>query len=107
MKQAIVKINSKQYAVFEGQEIKVDRLNEESGVFVLFYSDEKEILVGNPELKNVSVTLKKLKDLKDKKILVKRFKAKSRYHKTNGHRQPVSIIKVEKIVKREKKENGA
>ncbi|MFH1565802.1 MAG: 50S ribosomal protein L21 [bacterium] len=100
MKKAIIKINSKQYEVSEGMELKVDRVSEKNPkAEVLVYSDEEEILIGKPVLKEVSVELKTLKDFKDKKVLVKRFKAKSRYHKTKGHRQPVSIIKVEKIVK--------
>ncbi|MBU1016769.1 50S ribosomal protein L21 [Patescibacteria group bacterium] len=107
MKKAIVKINSKQYEVSEGTELKVDRVGKNPKVSVLFYSDERETLIGEPELKDVTVIIKTLKDLKDKKILVKRFKAKSRYHKTKGHKQPISIIRVEKIVKKGAKKDGA
>jgi len=107
MKKAIVKINSKQYEVSEGQELKIDRVGEKPEISVLFYSDDKDVLIGSPELSDVSVTVKKLKDLKDEKVVVRRFKAKSRYHKVKGHRQPISIVKVEKIVKKGAKKDGA
>jgi len=107
MKKAIIRINSKQFEVSEGQELKVDRLDEKPDVSVLFYSEDQEVLIGKPELKNVTVTFKVLEDKKDKKIMVKRFKAKSRYHKVRGHRQPISLVKIDKIIRKGEKANGA
>ena len=35
--------------------------------------------------------------MQDKKVNVGRFKAKSRYQKSKGYRQPLSVVKVESI----------
>lgn len=97
MKAAIILLNSKQYRVQEGQTLILDRVSEDFLVKTLFYMDDKEVLIGNPYLENISVKIKILENLKDKKILVRRFKAKSRYNKLKGHRQPISKILIERI----------
>lgn len=97
MKEAIILLNSKQYKVLEGQTLTLDRVGEDSLIKTLFYKDDNKVLIGNPYLKNVSVKIKVLENLKDKKILVGRFKAKSRYNKLKGHRQPISKIVIESI----------
>ena len=97
MKEAIVLINSKQYKVQEGQILILDRVGEDSLVKTLFYRDNEKVLVGNPFLSNIGVKIKILENLKDKKVLVGRFKAKSRYNKLKGHRQPISKILIERI----------
>lgn len=64
---------------------------------VLFYKDDVVTRVGKPYLEDVLVDLEKLEDKKDKKVMVARFRAKSRHRRKVGHRQPISIIKVKSI----------
>ncbi len=64
---------------------------------VLFYKSDEVTKVGSPYLEDVAVGLEKLEDKKDKKVVVARFRAKSRHRRKVGHRQPISVIKVKSI----------
>lgn len=96
---AVVKVGGKQYYVSEGSEIFVEKLNATEGDTVTFEQvlmlDNK---VGNPYLTGVTVSGAVLKNGKQKKIRVFKYKSKSRANrKTQGHRQPYTKIKITKI----------
>lgn len=99
MKMAVVKIAGKQYKVKEGDVLKVDRCDGQIDD-VLLYADGRSIKIGQPSLSNVKVDTEVLEHTKDKKILVMRFKAKSRYRRKKGHRQPITRLKIKKITKK-------
>ena len=96
---AVVKVGGKQYYVSEGSEIFVEKLNATEGDTVTFEQvlmlDNK---VGNPYLTGVTVSGEVLKNGKQKKIRVFKYKSKSRANrKTQGHRQPYTKVKITKI----------
>lgn len=64
---------------------------------VLFYSDGKKTEVGKPLVKSVKVTGKILSQFKAKKVMVIKFKHKTRYRRKRGHRQQQTRVKIEKI----------
>ena len=96
---AVVKVGGKQYYVTEGSEIFVEKLNAESGDVVNF--DQVLMLdtkVGSPYLTNVTVEGEVIKNGKQKKIRVYKYKSKDRSNRvTQGHRQPYTKIKITKI----------
>jgi large subunit ribosomal protein L21 len=98
-KYAIVKYGGKQLMVQEGMVFEIER-QKDTKMDVMVFSDGEKTLVGEPYLSEFSVKAKILEDKKAKKVTVARFKSKSRYHKTKGHRQPVSVVKIEKIEKK-------
>ncbi|MBW6441992.1 50S ribosomal protein L21 [Patescibacteria group bacterium] len=98
-KYAVIKLASKQYLVREGDVIKVERQQKPLKIEVLFYSEGDTRIIGEPEVKDLSVKAIVLEEKLDKKVRVARFKSKSRYDKVRGHRQPISVIKIEKISK--------
>ena len=53
--------------------------------------------IGTPYVEGAKVEVRILENLKDKKIVVFKKKRRKGYKKTQGHRQFVSVIKVEKI----------
>lgn len=99
---AVIKTGGKQYLVKPGDKIKVEKLADKEGSVVKFdallITDEagKEIEVGKPFIK-ARVEAKILKQMRDKKIAVIKYKAKTRYNKNVGHRQPHSLVLIEKI----------
>jgi len=99
---AIIKTGGKQYLVKIGDKIKVEKLPAEEGAVVKFdtllITDEKgeKVEIGKPLL-NSKVEAKILKQDRAKKILVSKYKAKTRYKKRVGHRQPYSLVQIEKI----------
>ena len=103
-KYAVIKLGSKQYLVHEGDEIELERQKSPLKIDVLLYADESDVLIGNPYLSVVSVKTSVLEEKLGKKVRVARFKKKSRYDKVKGHRQPVSVVKIDKISNSEEKE---
>ena len=96
-KYAIIQFAGKQFKVCEGDVFELERQDSKLEHQVIFFSDGDKILVGTPELKDIVVTLIEIEQKRSRKIRVARFKSKSRYRRVNGHRQPLSVIKVEKI----------
>ena len=97
---AIFVTGGKQYIVEEGQELYVEKLDQEENSEVVFY----EVLyvdgkVGTPTVKGAKVVAKVLKHGKQKKILVFKYKPKKKYRRTQGHRQPYTKILIKSITK--------
>jgi large subunit ribosomal protein L21 len=102
MKYAVIKLQGKQYKLTEGEQLTVDLLDVEDGKtfdvdeVLLVVEDGKEN-IGTPLVKGAKVTLKALESGKGEKIRVFKYKSKSKYRKTIGHRQKQTTVQVEKI----------
>ncbi len=99
---AIIKTGGKQFKVEEGQEIFVEKLDVEAGdtyefTEVLAIGGENP-QIGTPVVSGAKVVAKVLKQGKDKKIIVYKYKRRKDYHKKQGHRQPYTKLVVESIV---------
>ncbi|MFW6269330.1 MAG: 50S ribosomal protein L21 [Bacillota bacterium] len=100
---AIIKSGGKQYKVKEGQQVKLEKLpadEEETVEFdqVLAVSDEEgEIDFGRPYLDNVQVKGTVVENGKNKKVVVFKYKPKSRQRRKMGHRQPYTKVLIEEI----------
>ena len=100
---AVIKTGGKQYKVSPGDKIKVEKLDKKEGSEisfkeVLLVEKNKKLYLGTPLVKEAKVTAKILKQGKGKKIIVFKYKPKTRYKKKQGHRQlftEVEIIKIE------------
>ncbi|MBR6703725.1 MAG: 50S ribosomal protein L21 [Clostridia bacterium] len=97
---AIIDNGNKQYKVAEGDVVRVEKLSANEGdtvsFKVLMVSDENGIKTG-AEVENAKVTATVVKQDKAKKIIVFKYKAKKNERKKQGHRQPFTAVKVEKI----------
>ena len=97
---AIIENGGKQYKVSEGDVLKVEKLPAEVGAEVTFnvvmVSDDNGVKVGN-DVKNAKVTAKVEAQDKFKKIIVFKYKPKKNERKKQGHRQPFTAVKIEKI----------
>ena len=99
---AIIKTGGKQYRVSEGDIIKVEKLSaeeEEKVCFdeVLMIGGNAEVKTGTPIIEGASVEGTVLRNGRGKKIIVFKFKSKKNYRKKQGHRQPYTQIKIDKI----------
>lgn len=99
---AVIVTGGKQYQVKEGDIIKVEKLNVEVGSTynfdqVLLVSGEGDIKVGNPTVEGVKVEAEVLEQGKEKKIIVFKYKAKKGFKKKQGHRQPFTRVRINKI----------
>lgn len=100
-KHAVIELAGRQYLVTEGETISINKHPEEEKTLevksVLLLVDEGKTIVGTPYVENSSVTLEIKEKGKDEKVIIKKFKAKSRYRLKKGHRQPKTTLLVTKI----------
>ena len=99
---AIIDACGKQYKVAEGDLVFVEKLEQNEGDKVTFdqvllISDDGKVTVGTPTIKNAKVEATVVKQGKAKKIVVFKYKAKKNERKKQGHRQPYTQVKIEKI----------
>ncbi len=95
MKYAVIALGGKQFIVEEGSQVHVDhQVNPEAKV--LLYRDGKSLKIGTPYVENVVVKLSLVRDYKIK-TRIARFKSKSRYRRVKGHKQPMSVVPVDKL----------
>ena len=89
---AIIKTGGKQYKIKENDTIFVEKLKNKKGDKIdikdvlLLSNDEKNIKIGTPYLKGVSIKAEILEQKKRKN-----------YKKKNGHRQDITVLKILKI----------
>lgn len=102
---AVIQTGGKQYIVKEGQTLMVEKLPGNAGDTVSFAEvlltakdGGDTVSVGTPLLAGARVEGKIVEQGKAKKIDVVKFKAKVRYRRKYGHRQPFTKVNVEKIV---------
>ena len=100
---AVIDTGGKQYRVTEGDVVFLERLAGDTGDEVIFdkvlaCSNEDETDFGKPYLGGASVEARILGHGKDKKIVIFKYKAKKRYRKKQGHRQPYTKVRIERII---------
>lgn len=100
---AIIKSGGKQYKVKEGKTVKLEKLpvsEDENVEFaqVLAVSDENgDVSFGRPFLEEVTVKGRVVENGKNKKVVVFKYKPKSRQRRKMGHRQPYTKVLIEEI----------
>ena len=92
---------NKQYKVTVGDVVRFEKLNAEVGAKVDFdvvlISDDNGIKV-KEEVANFKAVGEVLRQAKDKKIIVFKYKAKKNERKKHGHRQPFTEVKIVDII---------
>ena len=99
---AVIETGGKQYRVEEGDVLFIERLDKEEGSQVTFdkvlaVSGDEDFKVGTPLVQGANVEATVVGHGKDKKIIVFKYKAKKNYKRKQGHRQPYTKVKIEKI----------
>ncbi len=100
---AVVEIAGKQFQVEKNKNIKVPLLEAEGGSKVVFdrvltYTDDAGVTeIGQPVVKNMTVTASVVEQGRDKKVIFFKKKRRKGYQNKNGHRQGFSLIKIEDI----------
>jgi large subunit ribosomal protein L21 len=102
---AIVDIAGQQFKVEKGQEIFVHRLEGEKGAKlgfdkVMLIDNEGKTIVGTPVIDGAHVEGTIVDHLRGDKVFVFKKKNRKGYKKFNGHRQYLSLVKIEDIVEK-------
>lgn len=100
IKKAVISTGGKQYLVSEGETLLVELLDptKNASFEALMVIDGDKVSVGTPVVEGVKVTADITEQVvKADKVTAIRYKAKKRVHKTRGHRQRHTQIKITKI----------
>ncbi len=100
---AIVKTGGKQYKVTEGDLVEVEKVDGAPGAQIalpaVLLVDGADLTTDVDALAKVAVTSEIVEHTKGPKIRIHKFKNKTGYHKRQGHRQKLTILKVTGISK--------
>ena len=98
---AVIQTGGKQYKVQAGDEIKIEKLVGEYKVGdkvvfdkVLLVDNGTDTTIGTPFIEKAKVNAVITKISRLPKVIVIKYKQKSRYFKKNGHRQPHFKVKI-------------
>ncbi|HEY9313999.1 50S ribosomal protein L21 [Williamsia sp.] len=95
---AIVKTGGKQYKVAEGDLVKVEKIDSKLGetvsLPVTLVVNGADLTTDADALAKISVTGEVVEHVKGPKIKIHKFKNKTGYHKRQGHRQKLTVLKV-------------
>ncbi len=98
----VVDIAGQQFKVEQGQEVFVNRLDGEEGEKVKFekvllVDDDGKVKVGKPLVKGAAIDAQIITHLRGDKVVVFKKKRRKGYQKSNGFRQDLSKVLIEKI----------
>ena|SRR5436190_5120659 len=100
---AVVESGSKKYRVSAGETLVVDRLNVEPGKehtldrVLLVSSDDNKVSVGSPVVQNATVLADVVEHKRGPKLIAFKMKRRKGYHRTVGHRQELTVLKIKEI----------
>ncbi len=103
MSYAVVQTGGKQYRVQEGDILDVELLDAEVGASIYLedvrlIAGADDILVGSPKVAGAAVKAQVVEQVRGTKLVVFKYKAKTRYRRKSGHRQRYSRLKVDAIL---------
>ncbi len=102
MTYSIIETGSKQYRVSAGDTLEVERLAVEAGQPVTFdrvllVNNDGKVSVGSPTVANASVLADVVEHIRGEKKVTFKMKRRKGYHKTIGHRQELTVVKIKEI----------
>ena len=105
---AIFKTGGKQYKVRASEILKIEKLGNLEGKKIEFneilaYGNKENIELGSPIIKGAKVEAELLKNSKEKTVLIFKKRRRKNSRKKYGHRQPFTLIKINKIFSKDGK----
>ena|SRR6185295_4305829 len=99
---AVLETGSKQYRVSAGDRVEIERLAIEAGQPVTFdrvllVNNEGKITIGSPTVANAAVVADVVEHIRGEKKVTFKMKRRKGYHKTIGHRQELTVVKIKEI----------
>jgi large subunit ribosomal protein L21 len=96
---AVIKTGGKQYKVRVGETIDVEKLAAEDGAQVrldqvLLAANDGAVAYGHPVIEGAAVTARVARQYKGPKLIVFRYKSKSRYRRRTGHRRQLTRLTI-------------
>lgn len=107
MEFAVIQTGGKQYKVSKGSLVSIEKIKAKGIEYkkgdrlsfdkVLLVDDGKDTTIGTPYIKGAKVDAEIMEIGRARKVMVVKYKQKSRYLRRNGHRQPFFKVKITSI----------
>ena len=99
---AVLETGSKQYRVVAGDTLEIERLDIEAGKPVTFdrillVNNDGKVTIGSPLVGSATVVADVVEHIRGEKKLTFKMKRRKGYHKTIGHRQELTVVKITAI----------
>ena len=102
---AIFNHKGKQYKVSKNDFLKLPKLSDLKKNdtltledIILLKTDNDNISIGTPIIKDVKIKAKVIDQIRDNKIIVFKKKRRHNYRRKIGHRQDLTLVKIEEII---------
>ena len=98
---SVIRTGGKQYIAKSGVKLRIEKIIGEhkegdtitfDEVLMTFNAGKYE--VGTPNIQGAKIEAKLISITRDPKLIVTKYRAKSRYHKKNGHKQPKFVVEI-------------
>src|SRR5437879_9953680 len=99
---AVLETGSKQYRVKAGDTLQIERLAVEAGQPVTFdrvllVNNDGRLSIGSPTVVAAAVLADVVEHIRGDKKIAFKMKRRKGYHKTIGHRQELTVVKIKEI----------
>ena len=98
---AVISAGSRQFKVAEGEKLQIDRVPGNVGDKYTFSSvlmlGGGTLVLGKPTVAGATVTATIMSQGKGEKIRIFKYKRRKNYKRTTGHRQPITVLEINKI----------
>jgi large subunit ribosomal protein L21 len=99
---AVLETGGKQYRVTTGDTLEIERLEVEAGKPVTFdrvllVNNDGKVSVGAPTVTGAAVVADVVEHKRGDKVVTFKMKRRKGYHKTIGHRQELTVVKITNI----------
>lgn len=99
---AVLETGGKQYRVVAGETLEIERLAVEAGQVVTFdrvllVNADGKLTVGNPTVASATVLADVVAHKRGEKLIAFKMKRRKGYHRTVGHRQELTVVKIKEI----------
>ena len=99
---ALVKTGGKQYRVSKNDTILVERLSAEEGEQIILddivmLGDGDKVTIGTPRVDGAGVSATVMRQTRGPKIIIFRRKRRKNHRRTQGHRQDLTLLKINEI----------
>src|SRR5690349_5891477 len=99
---AVLETGSKQYRVAAGDRLEIERLAIEAGQPVTFdrvlmLNNDGKVTLGSPTVPSATVVAEVVEHIRGEKKVAFKMKRREGYHKTIGHRQELTVVKIKEI----------
>jgi large subunit ribosomal protein L21 len=100
--QAIIETGGKQYLVAPKDKVTIEKLDGNVGDTITFdkvllVANDSNVNLGKPYVEGSKVTAKVLSQGRGEKLVIFKYRAKSRYRRKQGHRQSQTTVEIESI----------